>query len=345
MATGAGLDAQLVYGAETTWGTPVTPDHAVEFDSESLSFDPGFVEPTGLRPGRIFKRSNRVIQSRKSVSGDFTLEVPTKGIGLLLKHCLGSTVTTPTAVVGKTGAFSQIHTPSGTLGLGLTVQVGRPQPSDGTVEPFTFAGCKVTGWEFDLKDNAIPTWKVTVDGRDETTSTALVTPSYPSGAAVFDFTQASLKLGGTAATASGETTITGGTAVATIITDITITGATPAATERYGLGNAGLKAQQLQNDTPTITGKLSAEFNKTELYDVFKANTATAMQLDLTGSAIGTSGANFLLSFIMPSVRLKTATPNVSGPDIVQMDTSFEVYDDEANPVIQVKIVSDESTL
>lgn len=344
MGTGSGLDAQLMFGQESLWGTGVTPDHALEFDSETLTFDPGWLEPTGLRPGKIYKRNSRVRQSRKSVSGDITVEHATKGLGLWWKNALGSSITVPTQI-GSTTAWKQIHTPGGLFGLGMTFQIGRPEPGTGTVRPFTFAGCKCLGWEFDIKDNAIPTLKLTLDGRNEDTTTTLATPAYLSNSSVFDFSQASLKLGGTPTTTSGETTIAGGVAATTIITDWTLTGSTPAATDRFGLGNAGLKSQQLQNDNPTITGKLAAEFGKVEFYDVYKANTTQAMQLDFTGSLIGVSASNFLLSFILPAVKIKTAPANVSGADIVQMSTTIEVYDNEIDPVIQVKIVSDETTL
>jgi hypothetical protein len=170
----------------------------------------------------------------------------------------------------------------------------------------------------------------------------LATASFLSGAASFDFSQATLKLGGTPATASGETTISGGTAVATIVRSVSISGENPMADERFGIGNAGLRSEPLQNDIPTVTGTLEAEFNKTELYDLFANNTTTALQLDMTGAVI--SGANnFLFSFILPAVKLKKASPTVGGPDVVAMSTDFEAYSNEADPVIQIKIVSDES--
>lgn len=341
MATGTGLDAQLGFGAESAWATGVTPTRFLEFDSESLKRDPTFLEPTGLRVGTKYKRASRVRVSRQTQVGDVVLEHATKGMGLLWKNALGSGVATPTVISGS--AYKQIHTPGDFRGLGLTVQVGRPEPSTGTVRPFTYAGCKVTGWEFSLKDNAIPTLKLSLDGKSEATATALATASYLAGATVFDFSQATLKLGGTATTASGETTIASGVSVTTIITDFMLTGKAPMKADRFGLGNAGLKGEQLENATPTITGKLSAEFNKAELYDLFVANTTTALQLDLTGAVIS-GGNNFLLSFILPAIKLKAAPPNVNGPDVVQMSTDFEVYSDETNPVIQVKIVSDESS-
>ncbi|HWU24078.1 MAG TPA: phage tail tube protein [Nocardioides sp.] len=343
MATGSGLDAQLMVGAESAWGTSVTPDHTYEFNDESIKLDPTFLEPTGLRVGTKYKRASRVSISRKSVSGDVTLEHATLGMGLLWKHALASGVTTPTALTSP--AYEQVHTPGDFRGKGLTVQVGRPEPSTGTVRPFTFAGCKVGSWELSVSDNAIPTLKLTFDGRSEDTTTALAAASYPAGSAVFSFANATLSLGGTAATASGKTTVTGGTAVATVVTTVSVQGAAPMATDRYGIGNSGLKSEQLENDTPTITGSLTAEFSKAELYDHYTANDTLPLVLTLTGDAIGASGSDDTLEIILPAVKLKAAAPNVGGPDIVSMSTDFEAYSDETNPVIQVRIVSGDSTL
>ncbi|MGV4984513.1 phage tail tube protein [Streptomyces sp. NRAIS4] len=343
MATGSGLDAQLMIGAESTWGTAVTPDHSYEFNDEGLKMDPTFLEPTGLRAGLKYKRASRVSISRKTVSGDVTLEHSTKGMGLLWKHCLASSVTTPTTLTAP--ATEQVHTPGDFRGKGLTVQVGRPEPSSGTVKPFTYSGCKVTQWELTVSDNGIPQLKVTFDGRSQDTTTVLAAASYPSGAKVFSFANATLKLGGTAATASGKTTVTGNTAVATVVTEVSIQGSAPMSTDRYGIGNSGLKSEQLENDTPTITGSLNAEFSKSELYDHFTNNDTLPLVLTLTGDPIGATGSNDTLEVILPAVKLKAASPNVGGPDIVSMSTDFEAYSDESNPVIQVRIVSGDAAL
>ncbi|MFJ9374434.1 phage tail tube protein [Streptomyces sp. NPDC101455] len=343
MATGSGLDAQFMAGAETTWGTGVTPDHAYEFLDESLKLDPTYLEPTGLRAGLKYKRAGRVSISRRSVSGDVTLEHATKGMGLLWKHALASAVTTPTALT--TPAYEQIHVPGDFRGKGLTLQVGRPEPSTGTVRPFTYAGCKVGQWEFTVSDNGIPQLKLTVDGRSEDTATALAAASYVSGSKVFSFANASLKLGGTATTTSGKTSVASGVAVATVITEVSVQGAAPMAGERFGIGNSGLKAEQLENDTPTVTGTLAAEFSKAELYDLYTNNSTVPMVLALTGDPIGASGSNDTLEIILPAVKLKGAAPNVGGPDIVSMSCDFEAYSDEVNPPIQVRIVSADATL
>lgn len=341
MPTGTGLDAQLMVKLETAYGTPVTTDKAYEFNSEGLAWEPTWLEPSGLRVGTKFKRASRLVQSRQTVSGSIELEHATRLMGTLWKLALGSSVTTPTLVLGS--AYKQVHTPGDFLGKSATIQVGRPEPS-GTVRPHTYAGCKVAGWEFSCSDGEYATLSLDIEGRSESTATALATASYVAGAEVFNFSQVTvLKLGGTATTAAGETTIASGTTVPGVVTGITISGENPMATERYGLGNAGLKNEPLENDIPTVTGTLSAEWDRTTFYDLFKANTTTALELKFEGSVISGTDKN-TLSFILPAVKFKNVAPSVDGPDVIQADVDFEAYSDETNPVIQVKLISADST-
>lgn len=344
MPTRSGLDGQLGMVAESTYGTLVTPTRFLEFDSEDNSFVPTWLEGEGIRAGRKFKRDGRVGISRKDVNGKVDLKVPTKGFGLLLSHMIGSSATA--VQIGVTTAYQQIHTPGDLYGKSLTVQVGRPEPGTGTVRPFAYLGCKVSQWELSVSDGDHLKASVTFDGRDEDTSTGLATASYATGAGLFNFSHATLKLGGTASTGGSpaQISITSGVAVATIINSLTIRGENPLATERYGIGNSGLKAQPLENDYPTISGSMDAEFSKVELYDVFKAATSVALELNFSVGDAG--GANpFLLSFIAPKVKLKNAKPNVTGPGIVRMSTEFEIYDDETNAPFQFKIVSTDTAI
>lgn len=344
MPTGSGLDAQCGIAAESTWGTAVTVTRFLELQKESLAQKPGWQEPSSLRPGVKHRRASRVRQSSKTVEGDMEFEWATKGMGLLVRHMLGSPIATPTLIVA--GAYRQAHVPGDFRGLGLTAQIGRPEPGTGTVRPHTYIGCKIPSWEFSLKDQETPRLKVSVDGRREDTAIALASASYLAGATTFDFSQATLKLGGTATTTSGVTSIAGGTAVATVITDIMLKGETPMANARRGLGNAGLKSEQLENNYPTITGSLSAEFARSELYDPFVGNTTTALELVLTGGVIGATAENYTLSFILPAMKIKEAAPTVDGPDVVKMSLSVEGYSDETtNPPIQILIKSDEAAI
>lgn len=341
MPTGSGLDAQLGYKLETTVGTEVTVDKFLEFNSEGFEFDPSFIEPEGLRAGQKFKRGSRLVQSRNMVSGSLELNYATRLMGGLWKLALGSSVTTPTLITGS--AYKQIHQTGDLLGKSATFQIGRPEPGTGTVRAHTYRGCKVTGWEWSVADGEVAKFKLDVDGWNESTSTALATASY-STAEEFNFLQAvSLTLGGTIS-GTTEMTLAGGTAPTSVIKSISFKGENALATERFGVGNSGTKREQLENGIPTIMGTLEAEYNRTEFYDTFKANTPTSLYLRLDGSIISGTDRHSV-EFIVPEIRFKKVTPTIEGPDLVSASVEFEVYQNAAglNP-FQVKVVSAENT-
>jgi hypothetical protein len=167
-----------------------------------------------------------------------------------------------------------------------------------------------------------------------------VATSYVAANDTWNFADCTLfKLGGTPSTSAGETTIAGGAAVTTAVKSFTLKGTNHFATDRYGLGNAGLKLEQIENDFCEITGEFAGELNVSQMRAPFIAGTTTAIQIDLVGPVI--AGANtYLLSFIVPAAKLKEYSSSVSGPDMIDCSGTFQAYDNEADPVMQAKIVS-----
>lgn len=341
MATNSGLDGQLGYKLESTVGTAVTVDKFLEFNSEGFEFDPGYIEPTGLRVGTKYKRGARLVQSRKMVSGSIEVNHSTRLMGALWKLALGSTISSPTLVLGS--AFKQVHQTGDLVGKSATFQVGRPEPSTGTVKPHTIRGCKCTGWEFSVADNEVAKLSLDLDGWDEATATALATASYVT-AEEFNFSQVTEFSLGNTITGTTEFTESGGTAVTSIVKAFSLKGENALATERFGLGNLGVKVEQLENGIPTITGTLQAEYLQSEFYTPFKANTATSLVFRLEGSVISGTDKN-TVEIIIPEIRIKKVTPKVEGPDLVMADVEFEVYTNSTgqNP-FQCKLISADST-
>lgn len=185
MPVGSGISSQLVIGKETTVGTAVTPTRALEFNSESLSLSKNIVQGQGLRGGGLYARSQRRAYTTRSVAGDIELDVATNGMGLLFEQMMGSSTS---AVIGATSAYQQVHTPGQITGKSMTIQVGRPTTA-GVVTPFTYNGCKVTGWELACEVGGILTLTLSIDGWSETTATGLVTPAYSATSQVFHFAQ------------------------------------------------------------------------------------------------------------------------------------------------------------
>lgn len=345
MGTRAGLDSQVGIVAESTVGTGATVTRFFEFDDEDFVFTPTWQENEGLKAGSVYKRASRVGITRKAVSGQLVLKHGTKGFGLLWKHCIGSTATA--TVIASTTAFKQTHVYSARVGLSFTIQVGRPEPSTGTVKPHTFTGCKVTSWELTASENAALMLTVNFDGWQETTATALAAASYSSAQAIFEGIHCTtFTLGGTAATTTGVTAITSGVPMAAVAPTFTIRGDIPLATERYGLLGAGVKSEQLENDYPTITGTIDAEYLQAEAYALYIAQTTTALEVNFTQGDAGSSNP-FKLGFLMPAVKFKNVKPSVDGPGLVRSPIEFEAYDDGggSNPVLQVTLVSTDTTI
>lgn len=342
MALGSGIASQVVVKQESVVGTAVTVDHAYEFDSESVMWTPNVLQGTGLHAGGQYARTGRRVRPTATAAGDLTMEHAFNKMSFWWQQNLG-VASTPAVVV--TGAYKTILTPGGLQGTSITYQKGVPETVDGTVIPFTFNGGKVTGWEFALSDGAIPTLKETLDFWNVATATALVSPSYVAGDGVFNFSQAVLKIGGTASTTSGVTSVSGGTQVATIMSGYTLTGTNPMKVDRFGLGNAGVKAEQLENGYRGLALSLAGEFyNRTELWDVFKAGTAVPVELTLTGPII-TGSTHYSLDILLSSVTFDTADNSVAGPDVVAQTVGCNVTDDGTNNVIQVTVVDKQSTV
>jgi len=342
--------------AESTVGTAVTTTTGYEILTEGMQFVPTDLDGTGLHSGQQYERVSRHVRSRIDVNGDLEVEHTDKGhMALLWRHALGSTLTVP-VVIGATTAYESYLVPGSHSALGLTIQTGEVQP-DTTVRPFTWSGCKLPQWDFSVSDGQVAKLKLTVDAWNLDTAASLATASYTAGAGIFTFMDAStFKIGGTPSTTAGKTTVASGVAMTTLFNSLTLTGVAPLKQDRYGLGNSGVKKEQLDNGIPMITGTLGGEFTqRTEIFDLYKSNTQTTLQLDFThfdGAGKDAGGVNagpnpYLLSFIFPAVKFTSVVANTQGPDVTPQTAAFKAFDDGSgtNPVMQVHLVSTDTTL
>lgn len=153
MTARSGIAGSVGFADESTWGIPVAPTVHVPFVSESISQDIDRLESEAIITGQRMLRSQQWSEGDTTAGGDIQMELNDLSKGLLLKHMFGGSSTT--------GPFS----PADMGGLGLTVQVGVPDTTDGTVHPKTLAGGKVGTWEVALAESQIATLGLTVVGR------------------------------------------------------------------------------------------------------------------------------------------------------------------------------------
>lgn len=344
MAYGSGLSGSFGVGQESTWGTSVTPTLWYEFNSESLGLEKNIVQGSGLRAGTgsRYARSTRRAYTTRTAGGTVEMDIPTKKAGLLFRHMLGSPVTTATQQAA-TAAYKQDHRPGSLTGMSLTLEKGVPQ-TDGTVQNFLYPGAKITDWEISCAVGEIATMSLTFDAKDEVTTGSLTTPSYTASNGVFHFAQGTLKLGGTPSTTSNVTSISGGTTIAQV-TAANLSGTTPLATDRYYFGSAGAKAEQIENDWGSVTGSLDAEFvNQATIYDLYAADTSTALELTFVGANIA-STYYYTLDIVCPVIFFDGETPKVGGPDIVGLSADFTVLDNGTDNAIQLSYTSTDTAL
>jgi hypothetical protein len=332
MAIGSGIGASLGIAVESTFNTGVAPDHFYEFNSEGTKYNKNTVVGQGLRGGGLVPRIERRVVTTFGGEGDFEIDLPTRALGLLLSLATGTTPT-PTQI-GSTGVYIASFIPAD-ITRSFTTQVGVPQ-YNGTVVPKTLTGCKMTSFELSVGAGDIAKGKFNFDSAGFTTATSLTTPVYPypagGNANLFHFAQGSI-------TDNVSTTYAN-------IKDFSLTVDNSLKTDRYNLGSLGAKQSQIVNGFRAISGKVTAEFTDTVLFDKFFTDATAGLQLTFTGATIGSSGSNKeLLTITIPAAKFDGDTPMVSGPGVIDVSFGFTVYQTGSTAPFTITTQSIDSTL
>jgi hypothetical protein len=346
MSFASGLVGQLGWGVEThgSHGTAVTVNKFAPVISEGINLEVNRAQGEGLHGSTNgVALLSRHVTTTRSVSGDFSVEGTATGLGTLWRAALGST-TTPAVLSGA--AYEAVFTPGSqqAAGSSLTIQAGRPQ-TNGTVRPFTWNGCKVTG--FEIGGNVTDPLNVSfsVDGWNEATGTALAAASFPANQYQFSGADLTVTLGGTASTGSGKVSVSGGTALAGV-KGVTVSGTNSLASERFYANGGGIKAEQLVNGYREYTIELDMDFiDRTVLYDLFVANTTTTIQVAWQ-SPTAITGAHFpRLEVIVAAAKVTSGTVNLDGPDVLPQQITLTALSDGTNAPFQIRTVSTDTAL
>jgi len=314
---------QLGYAEETVYGTvvPVTRPLRV-LPGSGVGLKTTLIKSEGLVPGRRFPTAASASQVARHGEGQLSFEASQTGLGMLLKHMLGTD--TPT-VVQQAATAAWLHTYIlGGMGKSLTIQTGIQRADDPTVvEPFTAVGCMFPAWTFGVAVDEYAKFDVSVHARDildaDNDTETLDTLTY--GAVnMFDFSMA---------------TFTSDAVALTQVRNVQISAAWNLLTDRRFLNNAGLVSQPRNVFGDTLTGSFEAEFvNPTEWYNDFHSNTTVALVLTLTGPVI--EGAhNFKLTFTMPACKILGDGAMINN-DVPTVTVPFEVLTPAAGEALTV---------
>jgi hypothetical protein len=354
---GSGLSSQILVKDEATWG--VAPSltsgaDSFEFKSDTMELKKTTVVGEGLAPTFVFHRAKRRVLTNYDCNGDLSMELPTRNLGFWLRHMVGDFTETPTQIL-TSGVYKTVFQPkSSFFGHSFCMQKGVPTADNATVEPFTYTGCKLTGWEIGVATGAIATFTLHIDARNELAGAGNGDPlngSVPSlatwtpttsglGMSVWHFREATLNYGGTPTLTSGVVSLSGTTAAAAV-RDVSIAHSTSLDSNRVFVGGNGFKSEQIENGYRTLNGSFTADFYSSEAYyNAFAADTTTSLELVFTGPTV--SGQTYLLDIIIPNIKLDGESPKVPGPSVIQQAVSFTGYDDETTTPLQITYQSED---
>jgi hypothetical protein len=347
MGFASGVASQFGYKAESTYGTQVTVDKFLDFlgGTKVPDADQKWADGAGLYSQGAYLRASRSVQTTRSGTGTLEACITGKNWGTMFRHALGSTTTTPTLIAGL--AYKQVHQYGSTDGMSLCCQYGVAEVSTGTVQPFTLIGAKVAGFELKCSMGEFLTGSFDLIGKDVLTlattpaSNALAAAAYGSPQEGFTWNQATVKIGGTASTASGEVSIAGGSAVAAVVNGFSLKHTNGMNAE--GFGPSATWSREPKAKRPETTMTLDTEFNtRAELYDVFRAGTVVPVQIDFTGSVISGSD-KYLVSIIASAAKIRDTNPGYKDDDLAEQPVELMLFNDTTNSPFQIKLVSSDS--
>jgi Phage tail tube protein len=304
----SGLAGQYMMSvAETTYGTAVATTRSLELVDETLKLTVDRIESKGLRAGR--RLVGKWYPGKRSVAGDLQFEVSGSGFGLMFNHCFGAA-----AVTGAGPTYTHTFN-AGDLPVGFTSQVGKPS-IDGTVQPFTYPGCRVASWELSVKAGELLMLKPAIIAQDEVTTTGLTTYADP-GIYLLSY--------------AGGTITAGGTQVD--LTDFTLKGDNKLDNARFRVRGAATPKQPLENSWREYTGTLTADFEALTQYNHYVNADEFTLVATFLGPAIPAGGGPVYTLTVTANIRYNGDTPAVTGPGLLTQPLPFTVVGSGATDV------------
>lgn len=334
MPLASGLGSQFGLALETTYGTVVTPNKFYEFDSESLNLDPTYQEGVGLRAGRIVQPASRTIMTTRQAGGQVPMDVPNKLFGSIVNLMHGLTVTP--VQQAATAAYKQTHS-IGTSqpNKSATLQFNKPQ-ANATDLPFTYPGSVLQSVGFSIDVGGLLKASLSFDAQDELTPAttpagpALAVASYPAGLSAWNHTQGIVTMDGANV---GRARSCG------------LTWTQPYKDDEFFLGSGGTKQKPIPNGFATVEGTMGLEFYDSTAYSLWRTGRSNiAVIFDFQGPIIASTFKE-QITFTMSSVQLRGESPQVGGPDVIDVNVPFRALDDGTNPPLKIEYTSTDITI
>jgi len=298
------LDASIMVGLESTYGTPVTLSHAFEGKADTFKREQSRLESVGFRPDMQALRNDRVVTVNMGGAGSIELDLLNKGHGLLFGGSLG-TKAGPTQVSATVAYLQTYATSDAAPADSFTIQVVRPKLESGT-QQFTYHGCKITGWTLGQSPDGLCVVNYDFDFEDSDITTSEGTEAYPSAATPYDWTDCVVTLD------------PDGSPETLDLLDLSFSADLALKTDRRYLSGSALKKEPVRNGMPSYTGEMKIDFTGTERYAEWTAETALDIQIKWTGATIASGQTDFMM------MRMKACDWTGGNPEVSLSETPMQ---------------------
>jgi hypothetical protein len=309
------------------YGRPQTPTRFFDFNTESLKLAMNRIESAGLRASTRVQRSDRWAVNKEGGAGDTTVEVQSRGFGVLFKQMLGTIAT-----AGPTdSAYTHTATVGPLTGHSFTTQVGKPFTPSQVVQPFTHHGMKIGKWELSSALDGLCELKLTWTYQDEDTTTALAVASY-AVSELFSFAGATITIGG----------------ISIDVTKVTITGDNKLADKRRYLRSSTLMKEPIEEGMRDYAFSVDLDFTDLSHYQRYTSMTAAGAMAALTAAWTAPTliGATTFPSLVVtcPVGRQDGETPNVTGPKLLVQSLPFKVLNNGSTSPVSIAYTTLDAT-
>ena len=319
------LDQHVSIGVESTYGTAVAPTRAYEARSDDWQREVEFVESGGFRADRQTVRSDRHRTVSLGATGSIETTVFDRGMGLLLQHVLGTTVSP--AQQGATAAYLTTFSSDDTgPQKSYTVVVARDD--FGTLQTFQYSGCVATGFSLEASIGDPLMLTVNYDAAAETVRSA-VTPVYAAASVPFVWEDCTLTVAGAEARYQSFSL----DADLAMRTDL-----------RY-LKGAATKAQPVRSGVPAYSGTIEGLGVDKADYDRFVAGTVFEILFTakLAAAIEGTHYPQFKVT--LPACKFTGSTPQASVDDVAAISLPYVALHDGTDAAAKIEITSVDTAL
>jgi hypothetical protein len=317
------LDCSLGLKKESAYGVAGVVDQFPEFISESMAWNPEFVQGEGLRVGSRLPRAARRALGKEMSGGDVELEATTKGFGIFLEALFGASTI---AQVGAGPAYQQVHTPTKGELPSYTIQKGVPLLGGGAIQAHTFHGAVVESGEFTAAQGEILKMTTTWNAKEVVTDTAYAAPAYAVDAELFTFVHGAITIGGNITPPTATALAVGGT-VAGNITEFSLSVSNTIDEGGFTFGSEGKRGRKPEVGLSEVTGSITAEYDNNMLRDAFLQQQSLAIVLTFEAGVEITAGVKAAFQLVMPLVRLDGQLPASNGGEPISQEIDYTVLD------------------